>query len=48
MLRYMAMGAVKMVREELHSEIPITLHLDHGSTYELCKLHSKWLFIGYD
>ena len=36
MLRYMAMGAVKMVREELHSEIPITLHLDHGSTYELC------------
>ncbi len=36
MLRYMAMGAVKMARE-MGSEIPIALHLDHGDTFELCK-----------
>ncbi|MBN2426933.1 MAG: class II fructose-1,6-bisphosphate aldolase [Deltaproteobacteria bacterium] len=36
MLRYMAMGAVKMVRE-MGSQIPICLHLDHGDTFELCK-----------
>jgi fructose-bisphosphate aldolase class II len=36
MLRYMAQGAVKMVRDELKSDIPITLHLDHGDSYELC------------
>ena len=37
LLRYMAMGAVKMVREDLHSNIPIVLHLDHGDSFELCK-----------
>ena len=36
MLRYMAMGAVKMARE-MGSQIPICLHLDHGDSFELCK-----------
>lgn len=36
LLRYMAMGAVKMVRE-LGSHIPVALHLDHGDSFELCK-----------
>jgi fructose-bisphosphate aldolase class II len=36
LLRYMAMGAVKMARE-MGSNIPITLHLDHGDSFELCK-----------
>jgi fructose-bisphosphate aldolase class II len=36
MLRYMALGAVKMARE-MGSEIPICLHLDHGDSFELCK-----------
>ena len=36
MLRFMAMGAVKMAREA-GSNIPITLHLDHGDSFELCK-----------
>jgi len=35
MLRYMAMGAVKMARE-MGSQIPVALHLDHGDTFELC------------
>ena len=35
MLRFMAMGAVKMTRE-IGSNIPICLHLDHGDSYELC------------
>jgi len=37
LLRYMAEGAVKMVRKDLKSDIPICLHLDHGDTFELCK-----------
>jgi len=36
LLRYMAMGAVKMVRE-MGSKIPVTLHLDHGDSFEICK-----------
>ncbi|MBI5483498.1 MAG: class II fructose-1,6-bisphosphate aldolase [Deltaproteobacteria bacterium] len=36
MLRFMAMGAVQMVREA-GSTIPICLHLDHGDSFELCK-----------
>jgi fructose-bisphosphate aldolase class II len=36
LLRYMAMGAVRMARE-MGSQIPITLHLDHGDSFELCK-----------
>lgn len=35
LLRYMAQGAVEMVRDAGFS-IPIALHLDHGDTYELC------------
>jgi fructose-bisphosphate aldolase, class II len=42
LLRYMAEGAVKMARgmEKAHgadAESPITLHLDHGDTFELAK-----------
>ena len=42
LLRYMAQGAVHMAREMekalgLDGAIPITLHLDHGDTFELCK-----------
>ncbi len=36
LLRYMAMGAVKLARE-MGSAIPITLHLDHGDSFDLCK-----------
>ncbi|MGQ9543933.1 MAG: class II fructose-bisphosphate aldolase [Candidatus Bathyarchaeia archaeon] len=36
LLRYMAMGAVQMVKE-FTEQIPIALHLDHGDTFELCK-----------
>lgn len=36
MLRYMAMGAVQFAKELGH-EIPITLHLDHGDSFETCK-----------
>lgn len=41
MLRYMAQGAVEMMKEMAKEkglkEIPITLHLDHGDTFELAK-----------
>jgi fructose-bisphosphate aldolase class II len=42
LLRYMAEGAVKMAREMekalgCEREIPITLHLDHGDTFELAQ-----------
>ena len=36
MLRYMARGAVEYARE-LGGKIPIVLHLDHGSSFELCR-----------
>jgi fructose-bisphosphate aldolase class II len=36
LLKYMAMGAVEMMKE-MGGNIPITLHLDHGDTFELCK-----------
>ncbi|MFB3817599.1 MAG: class II fructose-bisphosphate aldolase, partial [Candidatus Methylomirabilales bacterium] len=36
LLRYMAMGAVRMVRE-MGSQIPVALHLDHGDSFALCK-----------
>jgi fructose-bisphosphate aldolase class II len=35
-LPYMAMGAVRMVKE-LRTRIPIALHLDHGDSFELAK-----------
>jgi len=37
LLRYMAMGAVEMARNDYGSNIPIVLHLDHGDTFELAK-----------
>ena len=40
LLRYMAEGAVEYARElgkENGGQIPISLHLDHGDTFELCK-----------
>jgi fructose-bisphosphate aldolase class II len=36
MLRYMAMGAVKMAKE-MGVDLPICLHLDHGDSFEICK-----------
>jgi len=36
LLRYMAQGAVQYAKE-LGFEIPITLHLDHGDSFELCQ-----------
>ena len=36
MLRYMAEGAVQMLKE-LGCPVPIVLHLDHGNSFELCK-----------
>jgi len=36
MLRFMAQGAVEYAKE-LGYEIPITLHLDHGDSFEICK-----------
>jgi fructose-bisphosphate aldolase class II len=36
MLPFMAMGAVKMARD-MGSTIPISLHLDHGDSFELAK-----------
>jgi fructose-bisphosphate aldolase class II len=35
LLRYLAMGAVQMMKE-MGGNIPIALHLDHGDSYELC------------
>ena len=36
LLRYMAQGAVEYAKE-LGFAVPVTLHLDHGDTFELCK-----------
>ena len=36
MLRHTAMGAVEMTRE-MGVDLPISLHLDHGDSFELCK-----------
>ncbi|MDR2893937.1 MAG: class II fructose-1,6-bisphosphate aldolase [Alistipes sp.] len=36
LLRYMAQGAVEYAKE-LGKNIPITLHLDHGDSFEICK-----------
>ncbi|MBF0459538.1 MAG: class II fructose-1,6-bisphosphate aldolase [Nitrospirae bacterium] len=36
LLRFMAMGAVQMMKD-MGGNIPITLHLDHGDSYDLCK-----------
>ena len=36
LLRYMAQGAVEYAKE-LGLNVPISLHLDHGNSFELCK-----------
>ena len=36
MLRYMAMGAVEMAKD-MGFSIPVTLHLDHGADFDICK-----------
>jgi fructose-bisphosphate aldolase class II len=36
LLRYMGQGAVEMAKSKGYS-IPVTLHLDHGDTFETCK-----------
>lgn len=36
LLRYMALGAVEIAKES-GVNIPITLHLDHGDSFELCE-----------
>ncbi|MFA5700405.1 MAG: class II fructose-bisphosphate aldolase, partial [Desulfuromonas sp.] len=36
MLSHMARGAVEMSRQ-MGVELPISLHLDHGDSFELCK-----------
>src|SRR6056297_570609 len=36
MLRHMAQGAVEYAKE-LGYEVPISLHLDHGNSFEICK-----------
>jgi fructose-bisphosphate aldolase class II len=36
LLRYMAQGAVQLAHE-LGYDIPITLHLDHGDSFDICK-----------
>jgi len=37
LLRYMAEGAIRMLRDDLGSNVPVALHLDHGDSFELCK-----------
>ena len=37
LLRYMAMGSVEMMKNDLGANIPIALHLDHGDTFETAK-----------
>jgi len=37
LLRWMAMGAMEMLKEMKDGPVPVTLHLDHGDSFELCK-----------
>lgn len=37
LLRWMARGAIEMMKEMTDKPIPIALHLDHGDSFELCK-----------
>ena len=50
LLRYMAQGAVEYAKELNGGKgIPITLHLDHGNSFELCKsVHRHGLLVGDD
>ncbi len=54
LLRYMAMGAVEMMKrmakEKNLKEIPMVLHLDHGESFEICKacIDSGFSSVMYD
>lgn len=54
LLRYMAMGAVEMMKrmakEKGLKEIPMILHLDHGDSFEICKacIDSGFSSVMYD
>ncbi|HAT73273.1 MAG TPA: fructose-1,6-bisphosphate aldolase, class II [Elusimicrobia bacterium] len=37
LLRWMAMGAMEMLKEMKEGPVPVALHLDHGDSFELCK-----------
>ncbi|MCX7641893.1 MAG: class II fructose-1,6-bisphosphate aldolase [Elusimicrobiales bacterium] len=37
LLRWMARGAMEMMKEMTDKPIPVALHLDHGDSFELCK-----------
>jgi fructose-bisphosphate aldolase class II len=37
LLRWMAKGAIEMMKEITDKPIPVALHLDHGDSFELCK-----------
>jgi fructose-bisphosphate aldolase class II len=37
LLRWMAKGAIEMMKEMTDKPIPVSLHLDHGDSFELCK-----------
>lgn len=37
LLKWMAKGAIEMMKEMTDKPIPVALHLDHGDSFELCK-----------
>ena len=37
LLRWMARGAMEMIKEMPGGPVPVALHLDHGDSFELCK-----------
>lgn len=37
LLRWMARGAMEMIKEMKEGPVPVALHLDHGDSFELCK-----------
>ncbi len=49
MLQYLAQGGVQMAQEKGYS-IPVSLHLDHGNSFELCKscMDSGFSSVMYD
>ncbi len=37
LLRWMARGAMEMIKEMKEGPVPVALHLDHGDSFELCR-----------
>ncbi len=37
LLRWMALGAMEMIKEMKEGPVPVALHLDHGDSFELCR-----------